>query len=90
MGAPFFIAGHSQGSLNLLEVMKEQFHDQKLNSKLVAAYLIGYSVTDDDLEQYPWLKIAKSENDLGVIITYNTQSVDAKDSPVLLKDCKLY
>lgn len=84
-GRPFFIAGHSQGSMNLIELMKEQFHDQELNNKLVAAYLIGYSVTDDDLEKHPWLKIAKSETDHGVIITYNTQSEYAKGSPVLLE-----
>jgi hypothetical protein len=84
-GRPFFIAGHSQGSMNLIELMKKQFNNTEISNKLIAAYLIGYSVTDEDLEKYPWMKIAKSENDNGVIITYNTQSADAIGSPVLLE-----
>lgn len=83
-GRPFFLAGHSQGSNILLDLMKELFDDPSLNKQLVAAYIIGYSVTDDDLESYPWFKIAQRADDTGVIITYNTQSPDATGSPVLL------
>ena len=79
-GRPFFIAGHSQGSLMILQMMKEKL----INEQLIAAYVIGYSVTNEDLKQHPWLKIAQKSNDIGVIITYNTQSPDATGSPVLL------
>ncbi|MBU2556782.1 MAG: DUF3089 domain-containing protein [Bacteroidetes bacterium] len=80
-GRPFFIAGHSQGSLMILQMMKEKL----INEQLIAAYVIGYSVTNEDLKQHPWLKIAQKSNDIGVIITYNTQSPDATGSPVLLE-----
>ena len=40
---------------------------------MVAAYLIGYSVTKDDLEEYPHLKFATGESDTGVIISWNTE-----------------
>jgi len=80
-GRPFFIAGHSQGSLMILQLMK----DELMNEQLIASYIIGYSVTNEDLKQHPWLKIAQKSNDIGVIITYNTQSPDAKGSPVLLE-----
>lgn len=82
-GRPFFLAGHSQGSLMLLQLMKELFENQP--KQLIAAYIIGYSVTNDDLINYPWLKIARQADDIGVIITYNTQSPDAVGSPVLMK-----
>ncbi len=83
-GRPFFLAGHSQGSQVLIQLMKDKFSDPKLMNKLVAAYIIGYSVTNDDLAQYDMLKISESADDIGKIITYNTQSESATGSPVLL------
>lgn len=81
---PFIIAGHSQGTMTLINLMRKRFDDSALQKRLVAAYLIGYSVTTHDLEQYPWMKRAMGADDTGVIITYNTEGPDAKGSPVLL------
>ncbi len=83
-GRPFILAGHSQGSQILINLMIDKFDDPVLMNKMVAAYVIGYSVTDDDLAQNEWLKIAESDGDIGVIITYNTQAENATGSPVLL------
>ncbi|MDD5699218.1 MAG: DUF3089 domain-containing protein, partial [Victivallaceae bacterium] len=55
-----------------------------LQKRLVAAYVIGYSVTRKDLKQYPWMKAAQGETDTGVLITFNTQGPNAEGSPVLL------
>jgi len=81
---PFIIAGHSQGSMALINLMRKRFNDSALQKRLVAAYLIGYSVTKDDLKNYPWMKLAQGECDTGVIITFNTEAADAGPSPVLL------
>lgn len=70
---PFILAGFSQGSMALLELMKNRFAQEELQKRLVAAYIIGYSVTKSDMTKYPWLKPAKGETDTGVIISYNTQ-----------------
>ena len=83
-GRPFILAGHSQGSQILIQLIKDKFANDKLMKKLVAAYLIGYSVTDEDLSECDWLKIAECADDTRVIITYNTQSETAFGSPVLL------
>ncbi len=83
-GRPFILAGHSQGAMVLMTLMREQFNNPQLQKKLVAAYLIGYSVTQKDFITYPWMKPATGATDTGVIISYNTQSPDATDSPVLL------
>ena len=83
-GRPFILAGHSQGSMVLITLMREHFNNPELQDKLVAAYLIGYSVTQEDFTTYPWMKPATGARDTGVIISYNTQSPDATDSPVLL------
>jgi hypothetical protein len=87
-GRPFILAGHSQGSQVLINLLKGRFNKPELMDKLVAAYLIGYSLTDNDLMQCSWLKIAQTSDDTGVIITYNTQSANAEGSPVLLSNAK--
>ena len=68
----------------LITLMREHFNNPELQDKMVAAYLIGYSVTQEDFTTYPWMKPATGARDTGVIISYNTQSPDATDSPVLL------
>ena len=82
---PFIIAGHSQGTMTLINLMRKRFKDPELQKRLVAAYLIGYSVTKDDLKKYPWMKRAQGAEDTGVIITYNTEGPGSTGSPVYLK-----
>ena len=84
-GRPFILAGFSQGSMALLELMKAEFHNPQWQKQLVAAYLIGYSVTAEDLAKYPWLKMAQGEADTGVIVSYNTQLPHSGQSFVLKK-----
>ena len=83
-GRPFILAGHSQGSMALIELIKNRFgEDEKLRNRLVAAYIIGYTVTDEDLLQ-AGLSSAESADDVGVVITYNTQSVTSEGGPMLM------
>ena len=79
-GRPFILAGHSQGTLALIELMKNTFDNAALQDKLVAAYLIGFSLTKNDLAQYPWMKIVQSSDDVGRIITFNTEAPGAPES----------
>lgn len=81
---PFIIAGHSQGSMALIELIKTRFGDDaELRARLVAAYLIGYTITDADLSA-AGLTFAKNATDVGVVISYNTQSTEPTESPMLL------
>ena len=73
-GRPFIIAGHSQGSSMVKYVFKNYFKAHpEYYKRMVAAYVIGFSVTQDDLEKYPYLKFATGENDTGVIVSWNTE-----------------
>jgi len=84
-GRPFIIAGHSQGTMALIELIKNRFgDDEELRSRLVAAYLIGYTVTDDDLAK-AGLTAAEGAYDTGVVITYNTQSPTSVGGPMLME-----
>lgn len=79
-GKPFVLAGHSQGavwlSIILEDYMKE--HPEYLE-KMVAAYVIGYSITEEYLARNPHLKFAQGADDTGVIISYNTEGPGNKD-----------
>ncbi len=73
-GRPFIIAGHSQGSAMILLLLRTYFKDHPdYYERMVAAYAIGYSVTDEYLAANPHLKFATGECDTGVIIAYNTE-----------------
>lgn len=73
-GRPFIIAGHSQGSAIVKYVLKNYFKEHpEYYKRMVAAYVIGFSVTKDDLEKYPYLKFATGESDTGVIVSWNTE-----------------
>ncbi|WP_319765049.1 DUF3089 domain-containing protein [Maridesulfovibrio sp.] len=82
-GRPFILASHSQGSVVMLDLLRSRFHDKKLQKQLVAAYVIGFSITGEDLKKYPWIKTAQKADDTGVIISWNTQAPGATGSPVL-------
>ncbi len=72
---PFIIAGFSQGGKAVVELVKSL--SDKEQDRLIAAYVIGYKVTDDDLQNGN-IRAAKSADDTGVTICYNSvASVDA-------------
>lgn len=82
-GRPFIIAGHSQGANVALELIKKRLGENAaLRDKLVAAYIIGCTVTDADLETAQ-LSAAKNATDIGVVITYNTQAYGVEPGPML-------
>ncbi len=73
-GRPFIIAGHSQGSALVRLLLKKYFKEHPdYYKRMIAAYAIGYSITKDDLKEYPHLKFATGESDTGVIISWNTE-----------------
>ena len=80
-GRPFILFGFSQGAAALLEVMKTELADPRVNAKLVAAYLIGYPKMPKTFPDYPHLRTARGACDTGVIISYNSQAPGKVKSP---------
>lgn len=86
-GRPFILASHSQGStVMLLGILFDYLKENpEVNQRLVAAYVLGYTVTQAELDANPHLKFATGRNDTGVIIAYITESPGFNDAnPVLL------
>ena len=85
-GRPFILAGHSQGSNVMLYLLAGYMKENpEVYGRMIAAYVIGYSVTEDYLAKNPHLKFAEGPNDTGVIISYNTEAPVAEgNNPVVL------
>lgn len=79
-GRPFVLAGFSQGSEQCLHLIKDVLADETLRSRMVAAYLIGWCVTERDTAEAPHLRPAQGETDTGVFIAWNTENADITQS----------
>jgi hypothetical protein len=84
-GRPFILASHSQGSIMQSLVLAEYMKAHpELLKRMIAAYVIGYSITKDYLKANPHLKFAEGADDTGVIISYNTESAGNENNIVVL------
>ena len=88
-GKPFILASHSQGSQMLKIALTDYFREHTdYLEKMVAAYVLGFSITTDDLEANPALKFAEAADDTGVVLSWNTEGPENKNvfNPVVLKN----
>lgn len=84
-GRPFILAGHSQGSSMSIIVLEEYMQEHpEYYERMVAAYVLGFGVTKDNLADYPHLKFAERADDIGVIISWNTEGPENKGEKSLL------
>lgn len=74
-GRPFILVGHSQGAALIKEILFDYMAQHpELNDRLVAAYVLGESVTQADLNQNIGVHFATGASDTGAVISYNTVS----------------
>lgn len=87
-GRPFILAGHSQGADILTLVLSEYMADHpEIHERMIAAYVIGYSVTTDYLAANPHLQFAEGADDIQTVISWNTETPGATGfNPVLLEN----
>ncbi len=72
-GRPFILVGNSEGAAALLLMMKDLFDNPLISNNMIAAYLLGTSVTERDMKEYPFLRFVQQSDDTGVIISWNTE-----------------
>ena len=77
-GRPLILAGFSQGADMCYRLMENYYGGNseravKLRKGLVAAYTIGWALTDDMVEDYPQLVRATGEKDTGVIVSWECE-----------------
>lgn len=82
-GRPIVVAAFSQGADLSIRLLKDRFADEAASSLLVACYAIGWSITEEELKEYPHLQFASGERDTGVIISFNSEAEAACDSIII-------
>jgi hypothetical protein len=68
-GKGIILAGHSQGSTHLSLLMKDFFDGTELQKQLVAAYLPGIGLNENEFNS---LKLLKDSTSIGGFVTWNT------------------
>ncbi|MDR3256772.1 MAG: DUF3089 domain-containing protein [Endomicrobium sp.] len=79
---PFILAGHSQGSIMIAEILSDYMKaNPEVYKRMIAAYAIGIPLTKTWYLQNPHLKPAQGATDIGVVISYNTEApvIDGKN-----------
>lgn len=84
---PFILAGFSQGGKAVVELLKTM--PAEVYDKLVAAYVLGYKVTPEDIASTTNIKGAKGATDTGVTICYNSVSDVKYIQPVVAAPCAI-
>lgn len=84
-GRPFILAAHSQGSYVLTRLVVEHLGKIGAEDLLIAGYLIGWSITQEDLSDNPAITICSEPHQTNCFISYNSVAPgQQKESPVIL------
>lgn len=73
-GRPVILAGFSQGGDMCIRLLKDRFRSPEDLSRLVAAYAIGWRLTQQEVQDYPQLRPAQAADDTGVVVTFNSEA----------------
>lgn len=72
-GKPIIIASHSQGSLMARELLKDYFDGKPLQRLLVAAYIPGIKIVDNDFKE---IKQMTTPDEIGGFLSWNTFKIN--------------
>lgn len=87
-GRPMILAGFSQGADMCIRLMKECFQEKNRQNQLIACYAIGWSITAEEIRDYPQIKFAKGESDTGVMISFNSEAESIEHSLMVPRGMK--
>ena len=80
-GRPFILAGFSQGAHALMHVMR--YMPDSVASRMIAAYVIGYRVTQGDIDTCRHIRPVQGATDTGVTICFNSMRAPECEIPVV-------
>ena len=88
-GRPIILAGFSQGADMIYRLLQDEFSCPWTARKLVAAYAIGWPFTKEMADKYPYMKVAKGEKDIGVVVSFECESPELTESLIVPRDVKM-
>jgi hypothetical protein len=84
-GRPFIIASHSQGTEHGFRLLRERIDGTPLAKRLVAAYLVGFRITDKDAATLKTIHVCDAPADTGCFIHWATFG-DGGTTPAAYRD----
>ncbi|QMW23842.1 DUF3089 domain-containing protein [Sandaracinobacteroides saxicola] len=82
-GTPIILAGHSQGALHLLRLLRERVAGQPLAKRLVAVYAVGWPVSvSTDLSALGLPGCTRREQ-AGCVLSWQSWAADGDPAPLL-------
>ena len=79
---PFIIAGHSQGSSTLISLLTKIWGTTGAEDRMIATYIIGFSVTESDIKANPNIRMCEGPTDTGCFIAYNSMKDGLQSSSI--------
>jgi hypothetical protein len=72
---PFVLSGHSEGAMLVKNLLFGYLKKHpEIYKRMIAAYIIGYSITEKEILENPHVHFAQRADDVGVVISYNTEA----------------
>ncbi len=69
-GRPVVLASNANGGELLIKLLQDEL--ETFSDRFVAAYAVGYGVTEDEIEGYTQITVAQQSNDVGVLVSFIT------------------
>ncbi len=69
---PIILAGHSQGSLHLMNLLKDRIANTDLTNRIAAAYVVGWPISINNDAPYLGLPACKKNNQSGCILSWQS------------------
>ncbi len=82
-GGPIILAGHSQGALHLLRLLKEEVAGTPLAARVVAAYAVGWPVSIDADLPALGLRACESRNQARCLLSWQSFAEPAEPAAIL-------
>jgi hypothetical protein len=78
---PFVLAGFSQGAQLVVTLLEEM--TAPVYERMIAAYVIGWNITKEELESSKYIVPAQGATDTGVTISYNSVRTPDCINPII-------
>lgn len=81
--APIVLAGHSQGSLHLLRLLREEVAEKELTDRIVASYAIGWPISVEHDLPALGVPACATQSQTGCILSWSSFAEPADPSAVM-------
>lgn len=73
-----------------LRLLKEFGNEDFVKNSMVACYAIGWRLTPQEAEEYPYIQPAKCADDIGKVIIFNSEAPEVTSSAIVPEGVKTF